>query len=532
MAAPLARLKLLLALLIFFLSIFISNSQQLHYSEVSALRRIAKAIGKTNWDFNVDPCTGGSWTVPDPVKGPGSAVVCDCSFANGSECHIISLSIKGENLSGVLPWQFIRLKHLQQLDLSRNVINGTVPSEWSNLTLIGLHLMGNRLSGPFPEALTSITTLKNLSIEGNRFSGPIPAGIGKLVNLEALSLSANEFSGKLPSALSKLTNLIDLRISSNNFSGKIPDFVMSLNQLKKLHIQGSSMEGPIPSAISQLANLTDLRISDLRGKGSVMSDLSGMKSLRTMMLRNCSIHGNIPSYIGNMKTLKYLDLSFNNLTGEIPSTFSNLGKADFIYLTGNMLTGTIPNWILKRNKNVDISYNNFEMDNSSPTECLQGSVNMAESYSPAVDISTVPSCLKRTFPCNDHKQYRYSLHINCGGKSTVVNGTRYEQDTEERGASMLFLGSGWGFSSTGNFMDNDIDSDNYIASNASISMPNSQLYKNARLSAISLTYYGLCMLNGNYTVKLHFAEIIFTDDNTFSSLGQRLFNVYIQVINL
>ncbi|XP_058100948.1 probable leucine-rich repeat receptor-like serine/threonine-protein kinase At3g14840 [Magnolia sinica] len=59
-------------------------------------------------------------------------------------------------------------------------------------------------------------------------------------------------------------------------------------------------------------------------------------------------------------------------------------------------------------------------------------------------------------------------------------------------------------------------------------MPNSELYTKARLSPISVTYYGLCLQNGNYTVKLHFAEIMFTDDRTYSSLGKRLFDVYIQ----
>lgn len=134
--------------------------------------------------------------------------------------------------------------------------------------------------------------------------------------------------------------------------------------------------------------------------------------------------------------------------------------------------------------------------------------------------------------CNKFLTDRYSLHVNCGGRVRVVNGTTYEQDTEERGASNLFVGSGWAFSSTGNFMDDDSDADNYIAANTSIlSMPSSELYTRARLSPIALTYYGLCMMNGNYTVKLHFAEIVFADGNTFMSLGKRLFHVYIQVTN-
>jgi hypothetical protein len=37
------------------------------------------------------------------------------------------------------------------------------------------------------------------------------------------------------------------------------------------------------------------------------------------------------------------------------------------------------------------------------------------------------------------------------------------------------------------------------------------------------------MNTGNYTVKLHFAEIVFTNDSTYYSLGKRKFNVFIQV---
>lgn len=128
---------------------------------------------------------------------------------------------------------------------------------------------------------------------------------------------------------------------------------------------------------------------------------------------------------------------------------------------------------------------------------------------------------------------QYSLYINCGGKEAIVNGTKYAADVEPRGASMLYLGQNWAFSSTGNFMDNDVDADNYIATNTSkLSMPDWELYTTARLSPLSLTYYGLCLINGNYTVKLHFAEIIFTNDSTFTSLGRRIFNVFIQVIEI
>lgn len=64
-----------------------------------------------------------------------------------------------------------------------------------------------------------------------------------------------------------------------------------------------------------------------------------------------------------------------------------------------------------------------------------------------------------------------------------------------------------------------------------MSTSDAKLYTTARRAAISLTYYGLCLMNGNYDVSLHFAEIVYTQDNTFNSLGERVFDVYVQVIN-
>ena len=76
---------------------------------------------------------------------------------------------------------------------------------------------------------------------------------------------------------------------------------------------------------------------------------------------------------------------------------------------------------------------------------------------------------------------------------------------------------------------NDDVGGKYLASNNSLLyIENVDLFMNARDSAISMTYYGFCLENGNYTVFLHFAEIVFIDGQTFSSLGRRIFDIYIQ----
>jgi len=128
-----------------------------------------------------------------------------------------------------------------------------------------------------------------------------------------------------------------------------------------------------------------------------------------------------------------------------------------------------------------------------------------------------------------------SLHINCGGNKTTIGGITYDEDLYPAGPAVYKQsGKNWALSNTGHFMDNDSIHQGqflpYTTENETrLYMTNAELYKNARVSPMSLTYYGFCLANGVYTVKLHFAEIMFTDNNTYSDLGRRVFDVYIQV---
>ena len=59
---------------------------------VKALKEIANKLGKKNWDFGVDPCSGKwNWNVSEARKGFESFVKCDCSFNHNSSCHVVSM---------------------------------------------------------------------------------------------------------------------------------------------------------------------------------------------------------------------------------------------------------------------------------------------------------------------------------------------------------------------------------------------------------------------------------------------------------
>ncbi|KAK2988678.1 hypothetical protein RJ640_012714, partial [Escallonia rubra] len=96
-------------------------------------------------------------------------------------------------------------------------------------------------------------------------------------------------------------------------------------------------------------------------------------------------------------------------------------------------------------------------------------------------------------------------------------------------AKFVSSAENWGTSSTGRFWDCNNTLDLYTPNNVSVLRMNDyELYTTARLSPLSFTYYARCLANGNYTVTLHFAEIIFRDNRSYQSLGRRVFDVYIQ----
>ncbi|XP_024987335.1 probable LRR receptor-like serine/threonine-protein kinase At1g07650 [Cynara cardunculus var. scolymus] len=524
---PSSRLLLIFMLIVstflFFLVTGIqAQARNLPPDEVNALRDIAKELQKKDWDFSLNPCDRNpNWVTPLEGRVPQfeNSVLCTCSDLDDA-CHIVSISVKGQDLAGFLPPSLAKLPSIKFIDLSFNYLNGTIPLEWASTKLENLSVTANRLSGSIPTFLGSITSLRDVRLENNMFSGPVPPALGKLTSLTTLVLSANKLTGTLPGKLKSMTSLKELRLSSNNFSGKMPS-LEGWTQLEELEIQGSGLEGPIPPSISLLSKLTELAISDLFGEGSQFPNLINMTSMKKLMLRSCNISGTIPAYVSRMSQLAHLDLSFNNLEGRIPD-LQEL-PLERMYLTGNSFSGSVPDWLKEDYKQkVDLSYNNFS-ENTVPQKC-HDSLNLFRSYSGGKNLD-LAKCLG-IFPCSNKHQ---SVHINCGGPGATVGNKFYEADQEPGGAAKFVpLIKLWGTSSTGSLYNVKGTSDEYIASNVSVVTNGSELYTTARLSPLSLTYYGRCLANGNYTVTLHFAEIFFTANESYQSLGVRAFDIYVQ----
>ncbi|VVA92986.1 unnamed protein product [Arabis nemorensis] len=503
----------------------------LHPDELKALEKIGTTLGIKGLNLSYeDPCISGTLKmIPEVavVSNPeirNSTIRCNCSFNNNTICHITSIDLKTLSLPGKLPPEFADLRYLQSIDLCRNYLSGTIPMEWASMQyLTSISLCANNLSGSLPIWLQDFKNLTFLGLEANQFSGQIPDELGKLTNLESLHLTSNQFTGSLPTTLARLVNLKDFRISDNNFTGIIPGYIGNWSGLRRLHLYASGLKGPIPNAVAQLENLTKLSIGDTTGINSF--PILSSKAIKTMILRNVGLSGPIPPYIWDIADLKILDLSFNNLTGEV----NGIQRAPkYTYLTGNKLSGDAGSGVfLNSQSNIDLSYNNFSWSSS----CQENSnINTYRS-------SYIKNNLTGLLPCEGPiicTSYERSLHINCGGENVTITNSfgkiTYQADNSQTSATASQHFKNWGISNTGVFFtENDSEDDTYIISTSlTLSGDSPDLYKTARRSALSLVYYAFCLENGNYDVKLHFMEIQFSDQELYSRLGRRIFDVYVQ----
>ncbi|XP_023525944.1 probable LRR receptor-like serine/threonine-protein kinase At1g53440 [Cucurbita pepo subsp. pepo] len=508
---------------------FGTDAQLLPEQEVRALQEISAKLKNLNWKVHQNSCINGDGFFNVFTNFTHMREVnCTCN----TTCRVTSIRLKGLNLVGNLPVAFANLTQLRVLDLTYNLISGSIPREFARIPLVTFAMIGNQLSGQIPPEIGDITSLEELVLADNQIGGNLPASLGKLSRLSRILLSSNNITGAIPKSFGNLRNLTEFRMDGTNISGKIPDFIGNWTNLKILYLQGTSLENPIPAAISELKHLTDLIISDLQGPQISFPNLTQMTSLQTLILRNCLIEGRIPEYIGQFNVLRILDLSFNRLSGSIPKTFENLllvHKVQFMFLTNNSLSGQVPEWIVNAGnsgRNIDLSYNNFtELPNFSCTQ--SNSVNLIASS--ATRNGNDDWCLMKDLPCPTENRF-HSLFINCGGRSMELNGSEYKADDTQGGSSSArFFSSAerWGYSSTGLYLRNEHLP--YIVSTSnSNGRAASSIYATARLSPLSLKYYGFCMRNGSYNVKLHFAEIMFTADQTYTSLGRRIFDISIQ----
>lgn len=243
------------------------------------------------------------------------------SLGNLQNLEVLVLSGDFSNIPEVIGG----LSHLEELEIDVRDQVHNVPESIGNLTnLKKLTLSGDKFTS-IPDQVGNLSKLISLSLDGDFMA--LPVSIGNLHNLEGLWIMGPEtkgqLSGPIPEWIGSLTSLKYLVISYCNISGSIPDWVYNLTELESLILRNMNLTGSISNNIGKLTKLTDLSLCYNNLSGPLPQELTTLSNLNTLQLQENNIEGGIPAGFDKLIKLTTLGIHGNRLSGIIPEDFEN-----------------------------------------------------------------------------------------------------------------------------------------------------------------------------------------------------------------
>ncbi|XP_031498023.1 receptor-like protein 9DC3 [Nymphaea colorata] len=213
------------------------------------------------------------------------------------------------------------------LYVSNNNIKGTIPSAlFCNLLFLKhLHLSKNNLTGTIPDCLANLTGLDELDLSKNKLQGQ------RLIcgsqSLSLIELSGNQFTGEMTRLLYNCSsnNMRVLDLSNNRLTGRFPDnWPTAFDELAVLDLSNNQLQGPIPEVYcnSSTPALQVLNLNDNKLVGRIPRNLSMCSELTVINLGNNELSDVFPFWLGHLDYLRVLALHSNKFHGTVSSSFS------------------------------------------------------------------------------------------------------------------------------------------------------------------------------------------------------------------
>ncbi|CAI5457656.1 unnamed protein product [Closterium sp. Yama58-4] len=319
---------------------------------LAGLRAAAGTDVLPSWTQDSDPCDG-SWATSIKCDNRTRQVVHldlrradlvgDVPCFGLSQLNALTyLDLGSNNFTFFRQAPFCQqMTNLQHVSLAENQLKywpETVVAYWPKLTF--LSLAANLLSGPIPEDIGDqlSTTLVHLDLMGNYFNGTVPSSISALQKLRYIDLSfSSNLTGPVPEALAKIETLRTINLEGCSFTGVLPESYSQLPFLASLYLDKNGLDGAIPASYGYIPSLVNLYLSNNELSGHIPESLCRLQKAEAIVLERNSIGGTIPACLVTMESLLILDVTGNYLKGPIP-TVEEGSILQFLY-AGNCLDG-------------------------------------------------------------------------------------------------------------------------------------------------------------------------------------------------
>lgn len=306
-------------------------------------------VSNVSWPFDEDDCEDIDYVFCD---NDGNVEELDLSEF-GLQCEfpdvlnaltgIRHLNLESNKFSGKLPAQVVDLPQLERIEVSRNMLTGSIPCPSSNNITI-LSVAANHMSGGISTCLGDMRKLENLDLSANLLTGTIPTELGRLSGLLELDLSQNMLTGTLPEEFGRLSDLAFFRASRNYITGFTPMLLNVLANLVQLDLSYCSFDGPLPSISAEMKKLRSIHLTSNHFNGSISEQFSQLMNI--FQDGSASFAEGVELYMGS-----------NDFSGPLPyelyeMVYSTAYSVQKIDLGGNHFrcdkaTGSWPEWALR-----------------------------------------------------------------------------------------------------------------------------------------------------------------------------------------
>ncbi|XP_045830346.1 receptor-like protein EIX1 [Trifolium pratense] len=276
------------------------------------------------------------------------------------------LDLSRNQIIGTVP-DMSGFSSLETFDLSYNLLNGTVNNYTFPCKLESLRLEFNNLHGVVTDShFVNVSMLTLLSLSSNsltlKFSenwvppfqlrvvllssliiGPsFPKWLESQKQLIILDISNAEISDVVPVGFwTRTTNLEIMNISYNNLTGTIPNLPIRFQPYCQIILESNKFEGSIPPFFRSAGQLqlSKNKFSEIR---LLLCTNTTINNVLLLDLSKNQLSTQLPDCWSHFKALQFLDLSDNTLFGEVPSSMGSLSKLKVLILRNNSLAGKLP----------------------------------------------------------------------------------------------------------------------------------------------------------------------------------------------
>jgi len=315
--------------------------------------------------------------------------------------NLTAVYLGPNRLTGTIPESFLSgvrdMTQAIEIDLSFNMLSGTVPQELSRFYRLDIHLEGNKLTGIDNELCNKtkwnegmvgklgcsaiLCPLQHYNELGHATDNSpclacsgsdVAPFLGSTACLSAADVQAQNERQILENLYTELDgsnwlqslNWNDPTVSfcewygitcsvngtvesiyliDNALSGKLPEDIFRLPSVKYINLSGNKIEIEDFQGIKWAQNLQSLNLD-----GNVVYSFDGIsasKSLAALGVSNSGLKGPLPDELLLLSRLEEIDVSENFVSGEVPSGLRLFENLTMFSASNNQLSGYIPSWI-------------------------------------------------------------------------------------------------------------------------------------------------------------------------------------------